>query len=55
MTTMSLRDARVSPRQRLPRVLAPSVVGHAGPVVRVQLTVRYVRCAPAAEDTELNL
>lgn len=54
VTAIGLRDALVTTRQ-LPIVLPPSAVGHPAPLVRVHLTVRYLRCTRAAEDTELNL
>ena len=52
---MSIASTQVTIRPRLPVVLPPSTAGHPGPLVRLQLTVRYVFDLPAGQDTDLNL
>lgn len=55
LTALSMASTQVTTRPRLPVVLPPSVAGHPGHLVRLQLTVRYVLCLPGRQDTDLNL
>ena len=55
LTALSIASTQVTTRPRLPVVLPPSVAGRPGPLVRLQLAVRYLFCLPAGQDTDLNL
>ena len=55
LTALSIASTQVTTWPRLPAVLPPSTAGHPGSLVRLQLTVRYVFCRPAGQDTNLNL
>ena len=55
LTSLSIPSTQVTTRPRLPVVLPPAVAGHPGPLVRLQLTVRYLFCLPAGQGTDLNL
>ena len=55
LTALSIASTQVTTLPRLPVVLPPSIAGHPGPLVRLQLTVRYVFCIPTGQDTNLNL
>lgn len=55
LTALNIAATQVTTRRGLPVVLPPSVGGHPGTPLRLQLTVRYVFCFPAGQDTDLNL
>ena len=55
LTALSIPSTQLTTRPRLPVVLPPSVAGHPGPLVRLQLRVRYVACFSEGQDTNLNL
>ena len=55
ITALSITSTQVTTRPKLPVVVPPSVANQPGPLVQLQLMVRYLCRLPAGQDTALNL